>query len=1065
MFTHDHTFNVLPVLNAIPGKHLILLADSPRFTIVGATDSYLHNTYKTREGIIGKSLFEVFPDNPEIADATGAKNLRQSLDYVIEYKALHQMEDQRYDVFNAEKGIFEFKVWRPINKAVPDTYGEVQYIIHSVDDVTGEARMQEEKLSIEATRKIEESEERLRSLIKAAPLGIVLFVGRELIVQMPNQSFIDIIGKDDSIIGKPLAEAMPELEGQPFLQILDNVYTSGKIYETFETKVKIMNNGVMKQGYYDFSYTPLFDVNGNVYAILDVSVDVTERVLARKALEESEKNLRSTILQAPVAMCIFRGPEYVVEIANERMFEFWGKKENALLQRPIFEGLPEVKNQGFEELLHKVYCEGETVSANEVSVTLPRNGKIEPVFVNFVYQPFKEGDGAISGVMAVAIDVTEQVLARKKIEESEYELQLRVKERTAEIERQKAFTSGILEASFSGIYSIIAIRNEKGNIEDFRYLFVNNITARILKMSVMEVVGRTVLELIPENRTNGFFEMFCRVLQTGEAIRNETNFISERFNQWFDYAIVPMDSETLVVTVQDITKQKIAALQIEQQRNLLNSILEHSPTGISVTEIIRDEQGEIIDGRTILANAISEKLSGIPVDTMLAKKISENDPKILQSPLFKMAINTLHTGEPFVAQYFLEPTRKWLELSVAKMDKDRLINVFSDVTILKNAHLRIEESEERLRAVFNSAQAGMFTFTPVQNHEGEIIDFRFVITNANFANYVGQTPEVLNGALGSTWFPGYLHNGVFDMYKKTYLTGETLRIDIHYNVDQHDIFLDLKSTKVGGEVLVTFTDYTPLKRAQVQLEKYLEDLKRSNASLEEFAYAASHDMKEPIRKILVFTARLKERLKEKLADEDLKYFQRLETSAQRMGKLIDDLLEFSHVANENSVIGEVNLNKKVSQALEDLELEIAEKNAIIIADPLPTIMGHKRQMQQLFQNLISNALKFSKPGIAPHVHISAKSIKGSEAGLPLSGEDNNKNYYLLEVSDNGIGFEQHYAERIFNMFQRLHGKAEYDGTGIGLSIVRKVVYNHKGYIWAEGNPGEGARFKVLLPKE
>lgn len=1063
MFNNDeNTFDILSVLNAIPASHLILRNDAPRYTVLGVTDAYLHDFQKAREEIIGKSVREVFAGNSG-TDSTCFKSFVQSLDFAISHKTSHQMEDQQCKISDLKNGTQEPRIWRAINKAIPGKNGDVQYIIHTVTDITSQSHAQNAQLAIEATQKIEESEERLRSLIKAAPLGIVLFVGRDLIVEMPNQSFIDIIGKDESIIGKPLAEAMPELKGQPFLKILDDVYTSGKVFKTFETQVSIMQNGVIKQGYYDFSYTPLFDRNGKVYAILDISADATERVLARKALEESESNLRNIILHAPVAMSILKGPEYVVEIANERMFELWGKNVDSLLNRPIFEGLPEVKNQGFEESLYKVYWGGETVSASEVQVTLPRNGTIEAIFINFVYEPFKERDGTISGVMVVATDVTQQVLARKKMEESEQELQLRVKNRTVEIERQKMFISSILEASFNGIYSIKAITDQKGNIQDFQYLFINKTIGQFLGLNSDEVVGRKVLEVIPENRTNGFFDMFCQVLQTGKPVRNETNFISEKFSRWFDYAIVPIDEETLVVTVQDITEQKISAIQIEQQRNLLNSIMEHSPTGISVTEMIRNEKGEIIDAITLIANATSAQFSGIPIEHILSKKATENDPNILKSHLFEKAVHTLETGEPFITQYFLESTQKWLELSVAKMGEDRLINVFSDVTIIKNAQLRIEESEERLRAVFNAAQAGMFTFEPVINEAGEIVDFRFVITNANFANYVGQTPEILNGALGSTWFPGYLHNGVFDMYKQTYLSGETLRKDIHYNVDGLDIYLDLKSTKVGGEVLITFTDYTALKKAHVQLEKSLEDLKRSNASLEEFAYAASHDMKEPTRKIQVFTARLKERLKEKLADDDLKYFQRLETSAQRMGKLIDDLLEFSHVTNEKSSVEKVDLNKKVSQVLEELELEIIEKNAVVVADPLPIIKGHKRQIQQLFQNLISNALKFSKPDVQPKIHISAQVVRGNETGQRLPEIDTSKNYHLLEISDNGIGFEQQYAERIFNMFQRLHGKAEYHGTGIGLSIVRKVVHNHKGFIWAEGHPGEGASFRILLP--
>jgi signal transduction histidine kinase len=386
------------------------------------------------------------------------------------------------------------------------------------------------------------------------------------------------------------------------------------------------------------------------------------------------------------------------------------------------------------------------------------------------------------------------------------------------------------------------------------------------------------------------------------------------------------------------------------------------------------------------------------------------------------------------------------------------------VTPIKEAQIQIEKSVSRLSAVFNASQSGMFIFAPVLNSSGEVVDFRFVITNPSFAGYVGQTPEVLNGALGSTWFPGYLTNGVFDMYKHTYLTGETQQVDIHYNVDQHDLYLDLRSTKVGDEVLVTFNDYTPLKRAQLQLEKYIEDLKRTNANLEEFAYAASHDLKEPIRKIMFFSDRIKGSLMEKLTQEETRYFERMETAAKRMSSLIDDLLYYSQVSLRPGMLDKVDLNYLISLVLNDLDLEIEEKNAKVHVDKLFTITGHHRQLQQAFQNLISNALKYSRPGVEPQITISCHKALGKDTGLHLSSEELQKEYYIVSISDNGIGFEQEDAERIFNVFTRLHGTSEYTGTGIGLSIVRKVIENHSGYITAESRKGEGSTFKVFLPQ-
>jgi PAS domain S-box-containing protein len=249
-----------------------------------------------------------------------------------------------------------------------------------------------------------------------------------------------------------------------------------------------------------------------------------------------------------------------------------------------------------------------------------------------------------------------------------------------------------------------------------------------------------------------------------------------------------------------------------------------------------------------------------------------------------------------------------------------------------------------------------------------------------------------------------------------------------------------------------------------ELETLNMELKRSNANLEEFAYAASHDMKEPIRKILYFSDRLKQELGDQLNTAQRRHFDRMEGAARRMGTLIDDLLMYSHISRGANLEEQIDLNKKIRMVLEDLELEIQEKQAHLHIGTLPVVKGHRRQLQQLFQNLIGNALKYGKPGEPVHISIEAKQVWGHL--LPdFQGRQEQKKYHLIDVSDKGIGFEQEEADRIFNVFTRLHGNSEFKGTGVGLSIARKVTENHGGTIWAEGLPDKGATFHVVLPAE
>jgi hypothetical protein len=258
-----------------------------------------------------------------------------------------------------------------------------------------------------------------------------------------------------------------------------------------------------------------------------------------------------------------------------------------------------------------------------------------------------------------------------------------------------------------------------------------------------------------------------------------------------------------------------------------------------------------------------------------------------------------------------------------------------------------------------------------------------------------------------------------------------------------------------------------LRQSQEKLEALVaertQELQRSNQDLEAFAYAASHDLKEPVRKIKFFSERLKNQLQETLSTEQERFFNRLENATSRMGSLIDDLLTYSQATRGMAEKEEVDLNKQVQLVLEDLELEVQQKHADIVVEGLPTIKGDRRQIQQLFQNLIGNALKYSKPNTATEISVTSKKVNGKDLKTNLAIEHRDRTFHLIEVRDNGIGFPPEEAERIFKIFTRLHGNAEYGGTGIGLSIVQKVVQNHDGTIWAESAPGNGATFKMLIP--
>lgn len=254
-----------------------------------------------------------------------------------------------------------------------------------------------------------------------------------------------------------------------------------------------------------------------------------------------------------------------------------------------------------------------------------------------------------------------------------------------------------------------------------------------------------------------------------------------------------------------------------------------------------------------------------------------------------------------------------------------------------------------------------------------------------------------------------------------------------------------------------------LKKYEQELEIKVEELNRSNLELEEFAYVASHDMQEPLRKLTTFGERLRQKCSDQLTEEGIGYLNRMLASAESMRVLIDNLLEFSRVTRMHHPFERKDLNQLLREVCNEMDLEIDEAGVTIVIDTLPFVELIPVQIKQLFSNLLSNAIKFRKPATPLIIRISSSKLNKTEKELLKLKVS--KNYLRIVMNDNGIGFEEAYAERIFQLFQRLHGKAEYPGSGIGLAICKKIAENHKGLIMAEGVPMQGASFSIILPEK
>lgn len=318
-------------------------------------------------------------------------------------------------------------------------------------------------------------------------------------------------------------------------------------------------------------------------------------------------------------------------------------------------------------------------------------------------------------------------------------------------------------------------------------------------------------------------------------------------------------------------------------------------------------------------------------------------------------------------------------------------------------------------------------------------------------------------------FQGYQMGGVDYIYKP--INPELLRVKVSVFVElyrrNHELLIQEKNLLLANEKLEKEIEERKLTEEKIrllnlQLIDFNATLQTTNLELDRFAYVASHDLQEPLRKIQIFTDKLIIQMSDRLDDEVKLYLQKIAKASKRMQKLVNDLLTLSRHPDNKVNFEQTDLNEILADVLSDLEEDIKKKNAKITAEKLPVINAIPGQIRQLFQNLVSNSIKFSKPGIAPAVTIHSELVKGAD--LPeVDKQMFNDVFCRIYIKDNGIGFDIKYIEDIFVIFKRLHTYDAFEGTGIGLSICKKIAEKHKGFITAESQPNQGATFIITLP--
>ncbi|MDJ1470787.1 PAS domain-containing protein [Xanthocytophaga flava] len=557
---------------------------------------------------------------------------------------------------------------------------------------------------------------------------------------------------------------------------------------------------------------------------------------------------------------------------------------------------------------------------------------------------------------------------------------------------------------------------------------------------------------------------------------------------------------------QNIDQEVEARLKLEESELFVRSVMQNSPVAKLV---VVGEQMTIS-----IVNDTMFQLLGRN-DSIIGKTLPEALPEFISTPFIDRLKQTFKSGEIFYKpeerielvrhgvpytgyyNYIYKPLRNTTGVIYG------VLVTATEVTQQVVSRQQVEEAESLMRGAVELAQLGTWIVDPLTGqvlHSERMAEWLGIESGVTHLDNVyplvfTQDQERVRAALELAWKPE--SGGIFDLEymivnrltsrkyiihaqaRTTFtekgvpikMTGtaqdvtadRSLQLALQQQVQQSTEELAASNEELAAANEELAATNEELATTNEELTESNELLARSNDNLEKFAYIASHDLQEPLRKIQSFGDLLKKEHGSVLGN-GLHILERMQSAANRMSILIKDLLTFSRIVPNKEVLTTVSLNELFTSVLAELELRIEETRAQIQIDPLPEISGDVSQLSQLFQNLLSNALKFHKQGIPPVIQVHYKQIDFSDLPLIAKVSRQSTDYHQIDVIDNGIGFEQEYASRIFQIFQRLHSRIEYAGTGIGLAICEKVVMNHGGAIIATSEPGKGATFTVFLPQ-
>ncbi|MFD1001512.1 PAS domain-containing protein [Ohtaekwangia kribbensis] len=706
---------------------------------------------------------------------------------------------------------------------------------------------------------------------------------------------------------------------------------------------------------------------------------------------------------------------------------------------------------------------GEAVWREDLLVPFYRNGRIEDIYWTFSYSAVPDESGKIAGVLVICNETTEKILNTQKLTDS-----------------NNRFKSIVQEVPIG----ITIFRGRELIVE-----MTNKTYLEIVDREEEEVVGKPFFETFPELR-DAVQHLLLGVLETGEPYYGTEFKVSlkrhgGKEDTYFNFVYHPLREDAaisgVIVVATEVTEQVRARYKLAESEGKFREMIMKSPIPMTIFR----GSDYVIE----LANSVMfEKIWRKQEHEVIGKKLLDVFPELKDQKypqLLRRVYQSGHVHNEKEAVAYVQGDdglKKFiLDYEYAPLfDEDNkvwgMFVTVNDVSEKVEARTTIEKSEEKLNVVIEASELGTWELD-LKTREGiysdrylQILGYneRVTLQHQQLLDHIHPDDlSTRHAALAQALKTGKLYYEARLLWKDQSIHWMEARGKVFYDREgQPEKMLgtirDITEEKNQKAILESFASELEKKVTErtIELKEKNSTLERMNEELQSFAYVSSHDLQEPLRKIQTFASRIKQ--KENLSERANDYFTRMEKAANQMQVLIQDLLAYSRTSTSDRRFETVKLQDIIDELKSDFEETLREKAGTIESVNLCEVKIIPLQFKQVMFNLISNSLKFASPERPPVIRIeTTNGIKAEDLRTKFTPRD--ESYYRITVIDNGIGFDPLYKEKIFEVFQRLHGKHEYSGTGVGLAIVKKIIENHRGYIEAIAVPDSGARFDIYLP--